>query len=152
MKHCSVIESPIGRLEIHSDGEAICSIRECSLPLTLNSDTDAVISLAIRELTDYFGGRLKEFTFPVKTEGTPFQRAVWEACRNVPYGHTTTYGAIAREIGRPNAARAVGAALSANRVLLAVPCHRVTSTTGIGGFRLGPEVKKFLFQIEGISR
>ena len=90
-----------------------------------------------RELDAYFHGGLRRFSAPVDLRGTPFQRLVWEALCRVPYGKTLSYGELARSIGRPRAARAVGHAIGSNPVSIAVPCHRVVgadgSLTGYGG-------------------
>ena len=77
-----------------------------------------------RELDAYFHGGLQQFNAPVDLRGTPFQHRVWEALCRVPYGKTLTYGELARSIGRPEAARAVGHAIGSNPVSIAVPCHR----------------------------
>ena len=77
-----------------------------------------------------------------------FRRRVWEALREIPFGQTRTYAQIARQIGSPRAARAVGGACAANRLLLAVPCHRVVAGRGLGGFALGLEWKRKLLELE----
>lgn len=85
------------------------------------------------------------------TNGTEFQQKVWQALRRVPQGHTLSYGELARRIGAPGAARAVGAAVGANRIAYVVPCHRVLRTDGgIGGFRWGIDVKRTLLEAEGV--
>jgi methylated-DNA-[protein]-cysteine S-methyltransferase len=85
--------------------------------------------------------------------GTPFQRAVWEALRSVPFGRTTTYGAIGRSIGRPGAARAVGAACAANPLWLLVPCHRALGSDGaLVGFAAGLGCKRWLLEHEATGR
>lgn len=103
-----------------------------------------------RELDAYFHGGLQQFSAPVDLRGTPFQRQVWEALCRVPYGKTLTYGELARSIGRPEAARAVGHAIGSNPVSVAVPCHRVVgadgSLTGYGGGLLR---KDALLRLEG---
>src|SRR5262245_32703015 len=98
---------------------------------------DPVLDAARKQLDAYFAGRLKSFDLPLAPRGTDFQRRVWKALTNIPYGATTSYGAIAREVGEPGAARAVGAANGANPICIIVPCHRVIgangSLTGFGG-------------------
>lgn len=81
--------------------------------------------------------------------GTPFQRRVWNVLLQLPYGTTTTYGAIARRIGKPKAAQAVGQAVGANPVAIIVPCHRVLAVHGLGGYAYGLEVKSHLLSTEG---
>lgn len=101
------------------------------------------------ELEAYFAGELTEFTAPLATEGTPFQRTVWAALRQIPYGETVSYGQLADDIGRPRAVRAVGLANGRNPISIIVPCHRVVgadgSLTGYGG---GIERKRFLLDFE----
>jgi methylated-DNA-[protein]-cysteine S-methyltransferase len=109
------------------------------------------VSQARRAVEAYFAGdRVAIDTLPVKTGGTPFQRAVWAALRTIPLGETTTYGRMAVALGRPKAMRAVGMANGANPVSLIVPCHRVigadASLTGYGG---GIERKRWLLRHEG---
>jgi len=86
--------------------------------------------------------------FPPATE---FRRCVWEAIRQIPFGQTRTYQQLAKQIGHPGAARAVGGACAANRLLLAVPCHRVVASRGLGGFALGLDWKKKLLTLEAVS-
>ncbi len=102
-------------------------------------------------LETYFAGEVPRRTIPFDLRGTPFQTAVWEQIRRIPYGHTTSYGEIARRIGKkPGASRAVGAAVGANPVWVLVPCHRVVgedgSLTGYGG---GLRMKENLLKLEG---
>jgi len=104
---------------------------------------------AFRQLGAYFAGELNRFELPLRLAGTGFQNAVWSALSEIPYGATTSYGALAARIGRPSASRAVGAANGANPLPIVVPCHRVIganrSLTGFGG---GIEVKRFLLEHE----
>ncbi|MFP4157224.1 MAG: methylated-DNA--[protein]-cysteine S-methyltransferase [Opitutales bacterium] len=87
---------------------------------------------------------------PLELSGTPFQRRVWQALRELPRGQTTCYGELARQVGRPGAARAVGAAVGANPIAYVVPCHRVVRKDGrLGGFRWGVALKRCLLQAEG---
>jgi methylated-DNA-[protein]-cysteine S-methyltransferase len=98
----------------------------------------------------YFAGGRVAFRFPLASgRGTPFQRAVWRALRRIPYGEVRTYGWVARAIGRPGAARAVGGACGANPWPIVVPCHRVVASNGLGGYSAGLEWKRLLLGIEG---
>lgn len=111
-------------------------------------DDRAMASYA-RELTEYLQGKRRGFSVPRELRGTDFQRAVWAALERIPYGHTVTYSDIAREIGRPTAMRAVGAAIGANPVMIVVPCHRVIGKNGaLTGFRGGLALKTRLLQLE----
>ena len=105
-----------------------------------------------RELDAYFGGRRRSFDLPVDLAlATPFQSRVLGALReSVTYGSTTTYGTLARQIGAPKAARAIGAALGANPVCVVVPCHRVVGMTGaLTGYAGGVAAKETLLRLEG---
>ena len=102
-------------------------------------------------LERYFEGRLREFEFELELapDGTPFQRAVWDALVRVPYGSTTSYGELARAIGRPSAARAVGRANGSNPIAIVVPCHRAIGTNGaLVGYAGGLERKRALLALE----
>lgn len=105
----------------------------------------------IRQLRAYFAGELKSFDLPVAGEGTDFQKKVWAALLNIPYGETATYGEIARSIGQPTASRAVGMANGRNPISIIVPCHRIIGTSGkLVGYGGGLERKQTLLSIEGI--
>ena len=90
-----------------------------------------------------------DLDLPLDVHGTPFQREVWDALRGLRRGTTTTYGALATQIGRPRASQAVGQAVGANPVAFAVPCHRVVAANGEGGYRLGLPLKRRLLALEG---
>jgi methylated-DNA-[protein]-cysteine S-methyltransferase len=100
-------------------------------------------------LREYFAGDRKEFDLPLKLSGTEFQVSVLEALQDIPYGETTSYGEIARRIGRPKAVRAVGAANGRNPIPIVVPCHRVIGATGdLTGFGGGLDTKEALLRLE----
>jgi O-6-methylguanine DNA methyltransferase len=90
-----------------------------------------------------------ELELPLDPGGTPFQRAVWQALRAIPRGATRTYAELARELGRPGAARAVGRAAGANPLPVLVPCHRLLASGGLGGFSGGLDTKRALLALEG---
>jgi O-6-methylguanine DNA methyltransferase len=103
----------------------------------------------IRRVRAHLAGRRTRLDLPIDiAAGTPFQRRVWAALRRIPRGRTRTYAEIARAVGRPGAARAVGAACGANPVPLVVPCHRVVAAGGLGGFGLGASLKRALLAAE----
>ena len=107
------------------------------------------LAAAVRELTEYSQGRRREFAVPLDLQGTAFQQSVWQALLAVPYGETRTYGEIAAQVGRPTAARAVGAAVGANPVCVIVPCHRILGAGGsLTGFAYGLARKKQLLELE----
>jgi methylated-DNA-[protein]-cysteine S-methyltransferase len=102
-----------------------------------------------RQLNDYFAGKLKRFSLKFDFTGTEFQKEVWHALARIPFGETRSYGDIAREIGRPNAVRAVGAANGKNPISIIVPCHRVIGSNGkLTGFAGGLKTKAFLLKTE----
>lgn len=103
------------------------------------------------ELLEYLGGRRKNFTVPLDLNGTSFQKKVWNELLKIPYGKVKSYGQIARELGKPKAARAVGMANNRNPVPILVPCHRVVGSDGsLVGYGGGLEFKKFLLELEGV--
>jgi methylated-DNA-[protein]-cysteine S-methyltransferase len=104
---------------------------------------------AVEQLGEYFAGRRRSFDLPLAAEGTPFQRAVWDELHRIPHGTTASYGEVARRIGRPGAARAVGAANHANPLAVVVPCHRVVGSTGkLVGYAGGIHLKQALLDLE----
>lgn len=110
----------------------------------------AALRPVARELDQYFAGKRRAFEFELDLVGTEFDCAVWRLERRIQYGRTRTYGQLAGELGKPNAARAVGGATGRNPVLLAVPCHRVLGVGGLGGFSApgGVRTKKQLLDME----
>ncbi|NML44863.1 methylated-DNA--[protein]-cysteine S-methyltransferase [Ramlibacter sp. G-1-2-2] len=106
---------------------------------------------AVRQLQDYFDGKRTSFDLPLDLRhGTPFQQSVWHALLAIPQGETTSYGELGRRLGRPQAARAVGAAVGRNPVSIVVPCHRVLGTAGgLTGYAGGIERKTALLKLEG---
>ncbi|MBQ7241373.1 MAG: methylated-DNA--[Firmicutes bacterium] len=108
-----------------------------------------LIGKCLNQLEEYFEGKRKTFSIPVKLEGTPFQLKVWETLLEIPYGETRTYGEIAKAIGSPKAARAVGMANNKNPVCIIVPCHRVVGVGGaLVGYAWGLEMKERLLELE----
>jgi methylated-DNA-[protein]-cysteine S-methyltransferase len=111
----------------------------------------AVMAAAVRQLGEYFAGERTEFDLPMVggVDGTEFDRAVWHAIAAIPYGETRSYGAIARAVGDPSAAQAVGTACNRNPLPIIVPCHRVIGADGkLVGFGGGLSRKRWLLQLE----
>jgi len=135
-----------GHVVVETEGD---TVRRVSLRRG-TARTEASSALAA-DLRRYFAGERVDFSrYDVDYEGyTPFQRAVLEATRRIPWGETRTYGQIAAEIGKPDAARAVGQAVGANRTCIVVPCHRVVASNGLGGFTGGLHWKRDLLALEG---
>ncbi len=112
-------------------------------------NNSGVLSEAKNQLGLYFTKRLNIFELPLYIDGTPFSMKVWNELMRIPYGTTTTYGDIAKDIAKPKAARAVGRAVGANPIPFVIPCHRVVGKDGsMVGFGLGLGVKKFLLELE----
>jgi methylated-DNA-[protein]-cysteine S-methyltransferase len=108
---------------------------------------------AATQLAEYLAGRRTEFTVPLKPEGTAFDHRVWDAVAAIPYGETVTYGEIARAIGNPNGARAVGTANGRNPIPIIIPCHRVVAACGrLGGYGGGLPLKRRLLDLETRGR
>jgi len=104
---------------------------------------------AARQLEAYFSGKLKSFEIKISPEGTEFQKSVWKALCEIPYGETRNYKDIARSIGNPKAYRAVGLANNRNPIAIIVPCHRVIGSNGkLTGYACGLDVKEFLLRLE----
>lgn len=160
MERMLFIETPVGKLGITASDEAVTRIffgreyrnrrRPRNAPEACTPETGGSLLLqAAAELAEYFAGTRREFTLPLAPAGTPFQQAVWEALRMIPYGETRTYGQIAAQIGRPTACRAVGMANNRNPIAIVVPCHRVVGSTGaLVGYAGGLGVKTHLLNLE----
>ena len=113
----------------------------------------AVLETAARELDEYFSGKRKSFDIPLACCGTEFQRSVWNAVRDVPFGETESYSCLAERIGRPQSVRAAANAVGANALVLFVPCHRITgSGNNSGGYNGGIHAKRFLLSLESESQ
>ena len=109
----------------------------------------ALLARLQRQLDTYFKGERTAFDIPLSYPGTDFQRKVWQALRDIPYGHTRSYGEVARTIGKPESARAVGAANGANCIAIIIPCHRVIAADGgPGGYGGGLWRKLRLLELE----
>jgi methylated-DNA-[protein]-cysteine S-methyltransferase len=146
----SVIETPLGRLALitHDDKLAAVDWTDEDPGLAPTDDDDHLLTRAATQIAAYFAGDLHRFDLPLAPAGTPFRQKVWSAMLEVPYGRTTTYGDVAREIG--GGPRAVGGACGANPLPIIIPCHRVLASSGLGGYsgRGGLDVKQFLLRHE----
>jgi methylated-DNA-[protein]-cysteine S-methyltransferase len=148
----SAIATPWGEFYGRAEGPNIVELRFPGLvPGEVAASTPMVDRLA-RELREYFQGTRRVFDLPLSLRGTEFQTAVWAELRKIPYGTTVSYSELARRVGRPRSARAVGQAVGANPIPILVPCHRVLPAAGgVGGFGPGPEWKRRLLALEGAS-
>ena len=153
----TVTDSPVGRLTLVASDDGLAGIlwekeRRDRVRLQLDAEDGRhpVLVETRRQLTEYFAGRRQAFSLKLDFNGTAFQKQVWNALLTIPFGETRSYGEIARQIGRPAAARAVGAANGKNPVSIVAPCHRVIGSTGtLTGFAGGLEAKARLLALEG---
>jgi methylated-DNA-[protein]-cysteine S-methyltransferase len=153
----TVTPSPIGELALAVDDVGLCRVRfsphsvAADVPAgELAAGAPASLAAAADQLRAYFAGELTEFDLPLSVPGgSDFERVVWAAMREIPYGQMRTYGEIAAETGDPGAARAVGVACNRNPLPLVVPCHRVVGAGGkLVGFGGGLPRKRFLLELE----
>jgi len=150
----TLVGSPIGELLLTGDEHALHGLwmQDGARPRRLGSNwhrADEPFTAAREQLGAYFAGERSGFDLALMMDGTPFQQAVWAALREIPYGETTSYGALARRLGAPDAARAVGLANGRNPISVIVPCHRVIGANGsLTGFGGGLERKRLLLELE----
>lgn len=150
------MDSPVGRLTLVATGSGLAAIlwendRQGRVRLELEAEENdhPVLVEAERQLREYFAGRRTQFALALDLSGTAFQRSVWAALLTIPFGETRSYTEIARQIGRPTAVRAVGAANGRNPVSIVAPCHRVIGSSGaLTGFAGGLDVKARLLALE----
>ncbi len=148
------LTTPIGDLLLAGDDEGLSMIGFPKGKMRRDPEPDWIFNEkpfveAVRQLEEYFAGKRKEFDLPLHLSGTEFQVRVLEELRRIPYGRTTSYGAIAKQIGRPKAMRAVGAANGRNPIPIVIPCHRVIGSSGdLTGFGGGLDTKAELLRLE----
>lgn len=144
------VETSLGRFTLAAQGEWIVGLSlPGSPPPSCPQGETEVLRQARRELLEYLAGERTRFTLPMRPQGTDFQRQVWGALMEIPYGQTRSYGALAAALGRPGAARAVGQANRRNPIPLLIPCHRVVGSDGsLTGYAGGLNVKKRLLDLE----
>src|SRR5690349_85178 len=147
--------SPIGRLRLIASDTALLGIwfeqgRDATrAAAALTRGSNAVIERTRRQLEEYFTGLRREFDLPLEPRGTQFQRRVWLLLTRIPYGDTTTYGALAAELGNSKGSRAVGLANGSNPIPIVIPCHRVIGADGsLTGFGGGFAIKAKLLDLE----
>jgi methylated-DNA-[protein]-cysteine S-methyltransferase len=154
----TTVDSPVGELLLVGDERALRGLhmQEGRTASAVRPDwkrDHEAFRNACTQLDEYFEGNRASFDLPLELEGTPFQRRVWRALREIPYGETVSYGALARRIGRPESSRAVGAANGRNPISLIVPCHRVVGSDGeLTGYGGGIERKRLLLDLEARGR
>ncbi|HEV8460439.1 MAG TPA: methylated-DNA--[protein]-cysteine S-methyltransferase [Gaiellaceae bacterium] len=153
------LDSPVGPLFVAATDRGLCRISyfpdgmEEQIARTfgvrvLRSPLDDVR----RELDEYFDGKRREFDLPLDLRVAPFYADVLRELAQVPYGHTDTYGALAKRAGKPKAARAVGTVMNRNPIPIVLPCHRIVGANGaLTGYAGGLDVKRHLLQLEGVT-
>jgi methylated-DNA-[protein]-cysteine S-methyltransferase len=146
----SRLETPIGPLLAAADGDGrLAGLWFDRAPEGRWRRDDAALAPVGDQLAAYFAGDRRDFELPLAPAGTPWQRAVWSALASVPYGSTLSYGELAARLGRPAAARAVGAANARNPVSVVVPCHRLVGASGaLTGYGGGTDRKAWLIAHE----
>jgi methylated-DNA-[protein]-cysteine S-methyltransferase len=157
---CTGYLGPLGAMLVAATGQGVCGVWFAGQrhgPDATPWREDAahpMLREAVRQLQDWFAGTRPAFDLPLDLRaGTPFQQSVWQALLAIPRGGTTSYAALARQLGRPQAARAIGAAVGRNPVSIVVPCHRVLGTGGaLTGYAGGLERKTALLRLEGALR
>jgi methylated-DNA-[protein]-cysteine S-methyltransferase len=154
-----ILLTPVGKLAIVASEVAITELEFLSPKSSLRDFSNspyakALVDLAATELGEYFEGKRKQFDFKLEPTGTKFQKQVWLQIQKVPFGETVSYGAIAKALRKPNAARAVGGAVGANPIPILIACHRVMGSSGdLTGYSGGNGLptKKKLLELEGIE-
>lgn len=150
------VESPFGRAMVAGDGDCLRWLaftrgrqKARSWRAWTEDDRDPLLAEAARQLGVYFAGERKSFDLPLEPRGTEFQRRVWKQLLSIPYGETVSYSELARQLGRPEAFRAVGAANGQNPISIIIPCHRVVGKSGdLTGYGGGLHVKRSLLELE----
>ena len=152
----TVMKSSVGEITLVADNVSLRAIYwlnqkpdRVKFPDLENNDSNHVLKSAVKQLKAYFSGTRREFDIPLRPVGTVFQEEVWLALRSISYGETVSYSDIAKQIGRPKAVRAVGAAIGKNPLSIMIPCHRVIGANSkLIGFAGGLITKEFLLNLE----
>ena len=151
----TTIDTPLGELTLVAENGSLSGVYfpgHWTRPdrATFGERSDDGFEEVERQLSEYFAGDRTSFDLPTSATGDAFQRRVWAAIAEIPYGRTTTYGKIARQLGDPALAREVGAAVARNPLSVIVPCHRVVGRDGkLTGYAGGLRRKQFLLELEG---
>lgn len=145
-------ETPVGPLLISGTDLGLVQIRlNCEIAAGLEQCPQHPLAvLSLEQLRAWFAGRLRQFQLPLTPQGTDFQRQVWQALQQIPWGTTASYAQIAAAVGRPRACRAVGLANGRNPLPIIIPCHRVIGSSGqLVGYSGGLHIKRYLLALEG---
>jgi methylated-DNA-[protein]-cysteine S-methyltransferase len=144
-------QSPVGMLELTANDTALTGLRLAKEGEWQTAKSEnKIIRQTCSQLDEYFAGKRKTFELPLAPAGTGFQEKVWEELQRIPYGKTISYAQLAQAVDNPKACRAVGSANGKNPIAIIIPCHRVINAGGkLGGYALGPDIKKQLLDLEG---
>jgi len=156
----ATLDSPVGSLSLIATDSALValvwrlqSLTRVPVEHAIEDPNHPVLRDSMRQLREYFAGTRRQFDLSLEFRGTDFQRSVWSALLEIPYGETRTYGQIAEVLGNPTAVRAVGAANGRNPISIIAPCHRVIGMSGdLTGFGGGIDAKAFLLSLEAPQR
>ena len=156
VQRCKIIASPVGVLKLVASDRGLAAIlwerddpKRVRLGALVEDPDHPILLETERQLAEYFAGKRTAFSIELDMAGTEFQKRVWAALLTIPFGATRSYAAIARQIGRPKASRAVGAANGKNPVSILAPCHRAIGSDGkLHGFAGGLETKQYLLDLE----
>lgn len=160
--HYSATPSPLGRLYLAQHARGLCclslgegakeklvSYLGKTFPTAVIKTSESALEEAFRQLSEYFAGQRIDFDLKLFLKGTPFQKRVWKALLQIPYGKTVSYGALATRLDSPGGMRAVGAANGRNPIPIIIPCHRVIASDGsLGGYSGGLSIKQSLLDLE----
>ena len=151
------LSSPVGSLKLVASDDGLRAVlwpqdessRRVVLPTATKIDAHPILQEAARQINEYFAGKQRTFDLPLEQQGTPFQMKVWNFLREIPSGATRNYSEVAQSVGRPDAVRAVAAAIGRNPISIVVPCHRVVGKDGkLTGFAGGLDAKRWLLDWE----
>jgi methylated-DNA-[protein]-cysteine S-methyltransferase len=152
MKSIFYYNTKIGRISIEENGTSITKLDFISKDVQediIEKNETVLLKQAINELNEYLDGNRSSFDLPLEPKGTEFQKKVWNALKEIPYGETRSYGEIAKIIGNEKASRAVGMANNKNPIAIIVPCHRVIGANGkLVGYAGGLDLKGKLLELE----
>ncbi len=157
MRYCWIDETPVGRILIAGTEAGLHHVSFQDAHFSSESvqieedwtEDSRFLRDAVRQLNDYFAGKRKQFELMLAPQGTDFQKKVWSALCDVPFGKTASYGHIAAAIGNPNASRAVGLANGQNPIAIVIPCHRIIGKSGrLTGYGGGLDRKQTLLDLE----
>ena len=147
-------DTPIGKIRLTEENQELIGLQFGDSRMdSINIEETPFLKEVYSVLSGYFRGEVTKFFIPLNLRGTEFQKKVWNALLEIPYGETCSYGQIAQKIGTPKGARAVGGANNRNPIAIIVPCHRVIGGDGkLVGYAGGAEVKKQLIDLEKRKR